>query len=948
MNTKTTDLDSDVWIGGGARPLPLDRVEQTWRIAQGHANLFFVDEHDGRHHLFRADTDELLIGGLPGERIIAVGSLDSRFERVAIDRADPAAVTQWAIRVIGALTPASGSWNDVSITPGGVRLVSGDRLRNRGEALIWFRVEEGAGSFLGVAALPVRTWMALPPTAWIAPQSDLDLTVADTLPADTDLLGSVQVIGQLVFGAVSRREAEDTARRDERRRAGRQRSQDALAQGLAMLTGRSSDDALPVDGGSLVTALTILCRAIGHGGAMPAPPPENGDPDSLDQALATAELSSRSVILRPDWWKSDGVPLLGRLEDGRWIALIPRGRGGWDAVDQEGAIPIDAAVAGRISADAVQVYPALPARSLRFRDLAKLAGLGLRHDLGTVALMGLAGAVVGLALPFATLTLFDEVVPLGDRSGLTMILIALVALALGQASFELVKGMALMRAEARLDANLQAALFDRLLRLPAGFFRRFTAGDLTQRTLGLQQARQVLTGATLSSVLGTVFALVNFIVILTIDVRLAMIALPATILIVVVSVVIARVQLRWERQRTEAKGITDGFMLQLLSGVGKLRASAAESRGMAQWARRLARERRSIYGAQRTSAVQSVAQVTLSGAAMMLIFFSVAYLAESDAASARLAQLVDPGKAAAAAMSTGSFIAFSGAFGALTAALSASALALTHLLSAGPLFERARPLLETVPEVNGDRVVPGRLSGAIDVRGISFRYAPDAPTVLSGLDIVIASGEFVAIVGPSGSGKSTILRLLLGFEHAERGEIFYDGIGIERLDTRALRAQVGIVLQNGRITAGSLFENIVGDPDRGLDDAWAAARLVNLAADIEAMPMGMHTVLPDGGRTMSGGQRQRVLLARAMARRPSILLLDEATSALDNRTQAVVTETLAKLDVTRVVIAHRLSTIREVDRILVIEAGKLVETGSYDELMARDGAFAALARRQLL
>lgn len=938
-----------VWMGGGARPLPLDRPDELWSIEQGYANVFHLDDHGVRRHLFRLDAGAWLIGSAPGTRSVAVGSIDSRFVSVAPGDVAATMATAWVAGLAGAVPQAVGTWLDVVATPGERRLAAGGRLRLAGETGCWIRIEEGGGWLSGTAALPVGTWFAFPPHGWIEARADTRIVVAAALPEGVEPAAPARALSRSVFDAFERGAAADTAAAGERRRAARLRAQEAMAHGLALLTGRTRSDAPPPDTDALTAALTTLCRAIGHAGPLPTIPAEGPETDRLERAVATAELSSREVILRPGWWRIDGVPLLARTDDGGWIALLPRARGGWQASGVDGIRPVDAALAQRISGDAIQLYPALPARPLGFRDLMALAGLGLRRDLATVAAMGVAAGLAALAVPYASRTLFDGVVPLGDTAGLQQILFALVAVALGLAAFDFVKAAALLRAEARLDANLQAAVFDRLLRLPVGFFRRFSAGDLAQRTLGFQSAREMLSGAALTGVLSTVFALVNFAVMLSIDLRLAAVAVPATGVIVGVSALLARAQLRHERRRTEAKGHTDGFMLQLLVGIGKLRAAAAEPRGMAQWARRMTVERRAIYAAQRIAAVQAVAQAVLPGAATMAIFLCVVAFAKADLVAGKLGALVDPATATAAAtLTTGGFIAFSAAFGQLTAALSNAALSATQLLAVAPLLERVRPLIETAPEVTENRQPPGRLRGAIDLRGVTFRYNAGGPTALAGLDLAIAPGEFVAIVGPSGSGKSTILRLLLGFEKAERGEIFFDGTGIDRLDTRALRQQIGIVLQNGRITAGSLFENIAGTSGEGLNDAWAAARLVDLAADIEAMPMGMHTVLTDGGRTLSGGQRQRVLLARALVRRPAILLLDEATSALDNRTQSVVTQSLSRLSITRLVIAHRLSTIREVDRILVVDGGKLVEMGRYDDLMAQDGAFAALARRQLL
>jgi ABC-type bacteriocin/lantibiotic exporter with double-glycine peptidase domain len=298
-------------------------------------------------------------------------------------------------------------------------------------------------------------------------------------------------------------------------------------------------------------------------------------------------------------------------------------------------------------------------------------------------------------------------------------------------------------------------------------------------------------------------------------------------------------------------------------------------------------------------------------------------------------------------MSTGDFVAFLTAFTQMMTAALGFAAAFNSVVAVAPAYERARPILEAVPETAGDRSQPGELQGHIEVRHVSFSYGPDSPPILKDVSLTIEPGMFAAIVGPSGSGKSTLLRMLLAFEMPDSGAIYFDRQDIANLDARAVRRQIGVVLQNGRIRAGSILDNIIGTARLTVDDAWEAARMAGFDADVEAMPMGMQTVLGEGGGTLSGGQRQRLLIARALVRRPRIVFFDEATSALDNQTQAIVSRSLDNLRATRVVIAHRLSTIERADRIYVMERGRLVEEGNYAELMARGGRFAELARRQI-
>jgi ABC-type bacteriocin/lantibiotic exporter with double-glycine peptidase domain len=263
------------------------------------------------------------------------------------------------------------------------------------------------------------------------------------------------------------------------------------------------------------------------------------------------------------------------------------------------------------------------------------------------------------------------------------------------------------------------------------------------------------------------------------------------------------------------------------------------------------------------------------------------------------------------------------------------------------LWQRSQPILVAEPEVDPEKIDPGKLKGQVVVARVTFRYRADGPLTLDQVSLRADPGEFVAIVGPSGSGKSTLLRLLLGFDSPVDGTIYYDGQDLAGLEITAVRRQLGVVLQNSRMNAGTLFENISGNALISMTDAWTAAEMAGLADDIHALPMGMHTFISEGGTNFSGGQRQRLMIARALALKPQLLLFDEATSALDNRTQAIVTDSLDQLGVTRIVIAHRLSTIRSADRIYVIQAGRVMQEGKFEELVEQPGLFSQLAARQL-
>ncbi|WP_106751261.1 NHLP bacteriocin export ABC transporter permease/ATPase subunit [Pannonibacter carbonis] len=736
--------------------------------------------------------------------------------------------------------------------------------------------------------------------------------------------------------------------RERRRRRGEAITTDALAE-LAERGGaaaRGSALALTAGTDPLKSALVCVLSAMAVTPRLEAfeMAAETRDAGARLQAvLARHQMISRSVLLRPGWTRQPGPPMLGYLgPERRPVALICI-KGQWVMRDRGVARPVardamEGSGEGGLAADALQLYPALPSHPLRFRDLFFFGFATLGADRVRLVALMLAAALLAMLVPYGSRFLISNAIPYGDI-GLTGVIVGgLVAAALARTVFEAGKALTMLRSELGFEGRLQPALLLRLLRMPPAFFRAFSVGDITDRVLGIQSARQVITQSFSSAAASSVFSLISLIPILTVDWRLALLALGLALVLGAANGFVSYRGLLHERRRLTEKGRLDSFVVQMLMGLGKLRASASERMGFARWASLFSRNIGHTVAAGRWANWQATLDALLPQLATLTLYATIVYLMKADALKGGTAP----------AFSLADFVTVTTAFAQVLAAISALAGALTQSLTAIPLIERAEPIISAVPDTPPVDSRPVTLAGAIDIRNVSFRYSEMAPRALSELTVKIERGEFVAIVGASGSGKSTLLRLLLGFDRPELGDIFYDGHSLNRLDLSDLRRQIGVVLQHGRIMAGSIHANIAGESGLGLDEALEAARLVGLDRDIEQMPMGMHTVLLDGGGTLSGGQRQRILIARALVSKPAILLLDEATSALDNRTQAIVTETLANLPVTRVVIAHRLSTIEKVDRIVMLDRGRVVETGSFTELMQANGAFAAHARRQLV
>ena len=540
----------------------------------------------------------------------------------------------------------------------------------------------------------------------------------------------------------------------------------------------------------------------------------------------------------------------------------------------------------------------------------------------------MSAVLAALLLPVATGAILGTAIPQGRLTLLSDMLLLLGTAALGGAGFQIARTLALIRLGTHIDRRLQPAVWDRVVRLRASFFRDYSVGDLALRILGIDTVRRLLSGVAVSGAVSGVFSLASLALMLVYDASLAAFAAAYAIVAAGLIFVLGRLQLRLERIVYQRKGIVSGLLIEMLGGIAKLRIAAAELRAFSRWSDAFAEQRVNAARSGRLAGFQTVLATCLPIIGAIGIF----------------------GIAAGGPnpIDVGTFAAFNSAFGQFTAALLGLATALNSGIEAVPLFARIRPVFDAPLEVDESRIDPGTLRGQLAVRNLSFRYSPDGPWILQDVSFEALPGESIAIVGPSGSGKSTILRLLLGFETPGHGGVYYDDRDLATLDLRQVRRQVGTVLETSQLVPGSLYENIAGSSPLSRERVGEAVRQAGLEGDVATMPMGLDTFVAEGSSQLSGGQRQRVMIARALVRKPRMIFFDEATSALDNRTQAIVSASMATTNATRIVIAHRLSTVRDADRILVLERGRIVEAGTYEELIAGKGAFYRLAERQLL
>lgn len=652
--------------------------------------------------------------------------------------------------------------------------------------------------------------------------------------------------------------------------------------------------------------------------------------EQLEYLLRPSGVMRRNVKLEGEWYKDALGAFLGILKTGGVVALLPHKISGYTFYDHDSGktVKLNRQTAELLKSEAICFYKPLPLKKLGIPDLLRfIAGLFSPIDFVMVGAVTFAVTLIGMLFPKLNNILFSSVIENSDLRLFLAVAVMLVAAGVSQLLISTVKSIVQNRLQIKMNVPVQAASMMRVLSLPAQFFKEYSAGELSSRVQSINELCFMLSDAILSTSLTSLFSLVYVTQIFRYAPALVIPALLVTLATVLFTILSAFVQMKLSKRMMELSAKESGLIYSFLTGVQKLKLAGAEKRAFSRWAVLYRQKAALTYDPPTLIKLNTVISTGISLVGTIVLYYA----------------------AVKSGVSVADYFSFNAAYGMVSGTfLSLSGVALT-MGTIKPIFEMVKPILEAVPEVADNKKVLTHISGSIELNNISFRYTDTMPLILNNLSLKIRPEQYVALVGKTGCGKSTLLRLLLGFERPQKGAVYYDGKDISTVDLKSLRQNIGVVMQNGKLFPGDIFSNItISAPWLTMDDAWNAAKLAGVAEDIRNMPMGMHTVISEGSGGISGGQRQRLMIARAIAGNPRILMFDEATSALDNLTQKMVVDALESLKCTRVVIAHRLSTIRQCDRILVLEGGHIIEDGSYDELMKKEGYFAKLVERQRL
>jgi ATP-binding cassette subfamily C protein len=924
----------------GFSRLDLEGPQVLWLVASGAVDLFAVDaEEQGHwHHLGRLEAGSLLLGPVAGPQhtLVARPLRDCVVHRIGLrELYQPADTQTWSYDEYGnpQYVPPTTSPLEYALALGVGRSLSvlfqapmAERAAEDGGAparayssvgedddVFWMQVPPGSVQYGSLYGAEAAADLLVDPALW---QSMVDqqyrlLTTLDRWIEQLERTHENRTAEGIKAGEAVRAQADQTL--------------------LASIGKRSSKRTTSADADATYAACKLVAQAAGITLAESAQSGTGSDRlDPVERVAVASRVRTRAVRLDGRWWRDNVGPLVGhRALSGAPVALLWR-RGGYVAVHPSTGreTPVEKANAEEFEPRAVMFYRPLPERRLSPLRLMRFSLAGTGGDLTSLLISGLVTVAIGALVPIATGKVLGEFVPKAQTGLIVQVCLAVMVSSVVAAAFMLLQNLTLLRLEGRIEATLQPAVWDRLLRLPTKFFTERSTGELASAAMGISSIRRLLAGVGPVIAQSVTVGAMNLALLLWYSVPMALAAMGMLVVIAAVFLGLGLWQVRWQRRLVVLSNKLNNQAFQTLRGLPKLRVAAAENYAYAAWASQFARSRELQQKVGRIKNLTTVLGAVYLPLCSLLMFMLLAGPARGS-------------------MSAAAFLTFNTSVTMVLTSVTQLTGAFVSAVAALPLFEEITPVLEATPEVRTASTRPGPLSGAVEARRLSFRYSDDGPLVLDDVSFEVRPGEFVAIVGPSGCGKSTLLRLLIGFDRPLSGSVLYDGQDLAALDQSAVRRQCGVVLQHAQPFTGSILDVICGTEPYTPEEAMAAAEMAGLAEDIKRMPMGLHTIVSGSG-AISGGQRQRLMIAQALIRRPRILFFDEATSALDNETQRTVIESTRKLNATRIVIAHRLSTVLDADRVVVMEDGKVTQQGPPAQLLADTGGrLHELVRRQM-
>lgn len=655
----------------------------------------------------------------------------------------------------------------------------------------------------------------------------------------------------------------------------------------------------------------------------------NDTDKQLEYLLSPYGIMRRSVELKEGWYKNAIGPMLAKRKDNNNIvALIPHKSSGYIYNDNEKGkqCKVNSDNENLFEGDALCFYKPFPQEKLDKKELISYILKTISpKQLASFAFVTLAALLISLLIPALYNVLFGTIIYQNDIMPLAATAVFLVSVTISISMFSSLKRLLVSKMKNEMKLKVEAAAMMRILSLPTSFFKKYSSGELSSKVQSIGDLCETLVESVFNIGITTVFSHVFIFQIYIYAPSLLKIALCIMLSLLAFSILCAVLQAKIKEKEVKCKETEHGISYSLISGIQKIKLVGAEKRAFSWWAKAYSETSYFTYNPPFILKIKNTVCTAITLIGGVLIYYS----------------------AAKNNVNVSDYYAFTSAYAIVSGAFLNFATIATAVADIKPILESISLFFNEEVEISSKKQVVSRISGGIELTNVSFRYEDEMPNVIDNISLKIHPGQYVAIVGATGCGKSTLMRLMLGFEKPQKGAVYYDGKNIDKLDLKSLRQQIGVVMQDGKLFQGDIYTNItIASPNRSVDDAWKAAKLAGAAEDIRSMPMGMNTIISEGSGGISGGQRQRILIARAIASNPQILMFDEATSALDNITQKTVSASLDNMKCTRIVIAHRLSTIKQCSRIIVLDKGRIVEDGTYDELMGKNGVFAELVARQ--